>query len=76
MGHIYEDDGETTAYMGGAYRKTGYHVRYLAGENAFAVTMSATEDAFPPGTGMPAPDPEVTFLTFRADAGREYTVKF
>lgn len=120
-GCLYEDDGETTAYMGGAYRKTGYHVRYLAGENAFAVTMSAAEGtfegtracaereiavkfhelkcgkmkkvtvngtevgfvrtpkeagAFPLGTGMPAPDSDVTFLTFRADVGREYTVKF
>ena len=32
--------------------------------------------AFPLGTGMPAPDSDVTFLTFRADVGREYTVKF
>ena len=40
------------------------------------MTMSAAEDAFPPGTGMPAPDLDVTFLAFRADAGREYTVKF
>ena len=68
--------GRRTRTWVGPHRKTGYHVRCLAGENAFAVTMSAAEDAFPPGTGMPAPDPDVTFLAFRADAGREYTVKF
>ena len=45
-GHLYEDDGETTAYMGGAYRKTGYRFRFIEAENAFAVTVSAAEGSF------------------------------
>ncbi len=60
-GCLYEDDGETTAYKGGAYRKTKYGAHYEEGENAFVVTLDAAEGAF---TGE------------RAFTEREVAVKF
>lgn len=45
-GLLYEDDGETTAYKGGAYRTTKYGARYEEGENAFVVTLDAAKGAF------------------------------
>ena len=45
-GYLYEDDGETTAYKFGQFRKSGYAARFEQGENAYVITMSAAEGAF------------------------------
>lgn len=60
-GYLYEDDGETTAYLYGAFRKSRYIAEYLAEENAFMVRLRAAEGEFS-GT--------------RATARREYTIKY
>ena len=45
-GYLYEDDGETTAYKFGQFRKSGYAARFDLEENAYVITMSASEGAF------------------------------
>lgn len=45
-GYLYEDDGETTAYKFGHFRKSGYAARFEQEENAYVITMSAAEGVF------------------------------
>lgn len=45
-GCLYEDDGETTAYMNGENRTTKYGALFDEKENAYAVTVSAAEGSF------------------------------
>ena len=45
-GYLYEDDGETTAYKFGQFRKSGYAARFDQEENAYVITMSAAEGSF------------------------------
>ncbi len=45
-GYLYEDDGETTAYKLGKYRTSEYAASYLENENAFVVSLKASEGGF------------------------------
>ena len=45
-GYLYEDDGETTAYKYGQFRKSGYGAHFDQEENAYVITISAAEGTF------------------------------
>lgn len=45
-GYLYEDDGETTAYKLGRFRKSAYEARYSSSENAFIIKLCAAEGEF------------------------------
>lgn len=45
-GVLYEDDGETTAYMNGEYRTSAYRAFYDADQKAYVVEMDGAEGAF------------------------------
>ena len=45
-GYLYEDDGETTAYKFGQYRKSKYEAVFDAGENAYVIKLHASEGSF------------------------------
>lgn len=45
-GYLYEDDGETTAYKFGQFRKSNYAARFDQGENAYVITISTADGSF------------------------------
>ncbi len=45
-GYLYEDDGETTAYKLGKYRTSEYSAKYADEENAFVLSLKASEGSF------------------------------
>ena len=45
-GVLYEDDGETCAYLHGAFRTTAYSAAFDAAEGAFVVRIGAAEGVF------------------------------
>ena len=45
-GVLYEDDGETTAYMNGEYRTSAYRAFYDADQKAYVVEMDGAEGVF------------------------------
>lgn len=45
-GYIYEDDGESTAYKLGYFRKTPYRAFYDSEENAYVVRLERSEGTF------------------------------
>lgn len=45
-GCLYEDDGETTAFKFGHFRKSRYSARFDKEENAYVLTVSAAEGSF------------------------------
>ncbi len=45
-GYLYEDDGETTAYQTGQFRRSEYFAEYHADENAYVVTLKGAQGGF------------------------------
>ena len=45
-GYLYEDDGETTAYKFGRFRKSAYETHYSTSENAFIIKLHAADGEF------------------------------
>lgn len=45
-GYLYEDDGETTAYKKGQFRKSAYNAYYDKDENAFVIKLHAAVGEF------------------------------
>lgn len=45
-GYLYEDDGETTDYKLGRFRKSAYEAHYCSSENAFIINFHAAEGEF------------------------------
>ncbi len=45
-GYLYEDDGETTDYKLGRFRKSAYEAHYCSSENAFIIKFHAAEGEF------------------------------
>ena len=45
-GYLYEDDGETTAYKYGQFRKSAYEAYYSESENAYVIKLEAAEGDF------------------------------
>lgn len=46
VGYLYEDDGETTAYKKGQFRKSGYEAYFCEKSNAFVIKLHAAEGDF------------------------------
>lgn len=45
-GYLYEDDGETTGYKLGEYRKSAYEAEYCKERSAFVIRLHAAEGSF------------------------------
>lgn len=73
-GYLYEDDGETTAYKLGQFKKSGYEAYYREEENAFVVKLYASAGNFDGGKNFKERDITVKYHLLNGAPVRRVTV--
>ena len=73
-GYLYEDDGETTAYKLGQFKKSGYEAYYREEGNAFVVKLYASAGNFDGGKNFKERDITVKYHLLNGAPVRRVTV--